>query len=104
MIGPGTLERTRVDLFAWLRGVAVGLSRRLTVVRCVVLFVVLALTNVVQSVVYFEVASPGRLSPVAIGGRGLGLLLSPFALGVAAALARRRFRASTDSASDAGRG
>lgn len=80
------------------------LSLRLTVPRCVVLFVVLALTNVVQSVAYFEVAFPGMLAPVAIGGRGLGLLLSPFAFGVAAVLAWRRIRASTDSASNAGRG
>lgn len=66
------------------------LSRRLTLRRGVAVFLVLALTNLVQSVVGFELAFPGMLPPVALVGRGLGILLSPLAFAAGAIVAAKR--------------
>ncbi|MCZ7686693.1 MAG: hypothetical protein M5U28_51265 [Sandaracinaceae bacterium] len=68
------------------------LSRKLSVARAVVVFLVVAATCVLQSALLVEAAFPGMLPPVAIGGRALGLLTAPAAFGAAVWVAHRRRR------------
>lgn len=73
------------------------LSPRPSLKRGAVLFVVLGLTHVAQSLP-LELFFPGMLAPVAIGGRGLGLLLSPVAFGIAVLVLWLRRRGPTEEA------
>ena len=71
------------------------LSRALSLRRAAATFLVVGLLNLVQSVALVELLFPGMLPPVALGGRGLGMLVSILSFGVASALAWRRIRSSS---------